>query len=165
MRRGSEVSDVCRILQSYADAGLFASFAVTQSTGTIGTFALAWRYLPCATLTVDVEATELTLLHVLPRVSSGSPMGRAYRQFLCNLSAADRPAHRRIDSGKVKVASKATRRGLALRLRVIDRDYDYATRALVRVVQESIYEFIFDGPYYDYRVQKLGVDPDRAAIL
>lgn len=164
MTMGSEVSDVRRILQAYADAGLFSSFAVTHSATTIGTFALTWRYLPRATLTVDVEADELTLSHVLPWVSSRSPMGRSYRQFLCNLSAAERPSHRRMDSGKVKIASKATRGGLALQVLVIDRDYDYATRALVRVVQESIYEFLLDGPYYDYRVQKLDVDPDQVTM-
>jgi hypothetical protein len=164
-RRGSKVGDVRRILQFYADAGLFAAFTVTQSARTIGIFAMTWRYLPRATLTVDVEAEEFTLLHVLPRVSSRSPMGRSYRQFLINLSAADRPSHRRIDSSKVKMASKATRGGLALRFRVTDRDYDYATRAFVRVLQESIYEFLLDGPYYDYRVQKLGFDPDRVTLL
>jgi len=45
---------------------------------------------------------------------------------------------------------------------MMDGDFEYATRAFIKVVQESIYEFLLDGPYWEYRITILGFDPDRA---
>jgi hypothetical protein len=158
----STLRNVRQVLQSYAGAGLFTAFSVTSCTSKVGNWAIAWRYLPCATLTVDAAAHELTLSHILPQVSSRSSMGKSYRLFLKGLSAPSRPRHRRVDPGKVRFVCRSTSGGLALRCRMMDGDFEYATRAFIKVLQESIYEFLLDGPYCEYRVTILGFDPDRA---
>src|SRR5258708_20401289 len=91
----STLRDVRDALQSYAGAGLFTAFSVTTCTSTIGCWTIAWRHLPRATLTVDAAAHELTLLHILPRISSRSTMGKPYRMFLKDLTARTRPLHPR----------------------------------------------------------------------
>jgi len=161
----STLRNVRQVLQSYADAGLFTAFSSSSCTRTEGNWAIAWGYLPRATLTVDAAAHELTLLHILPQISSRSTMGKSYRMFLKDLSARSRPRHRRVDASKVKLVCRSMPGGLALRCRMMDGDFEYATRAFINVVQESIYEFLLDGPYYEYRITILGLDPDRAIAL
>jgi len=158
----STLRNVRQVLQSYADAGLFTAFSSSSCTRTEGNWAIAWGYLPRATLTVDAAAHELTLTHILPHVSFRSTMGKSYRLFLKNLSAPSRPRHRRIDPSKLEFVCRSVPGGLALRCRVRDGDFEYATRAFIKVLQESIYEFLLDGPYCEYRITTLGFDPDGA---
>jgi hypothetical protein len=54
------------------------------------------------------------------------------------------------------------RQGLTLAVRVKDDEFVYCARKLVHIAQEVFMVFLREGPYYEYRVEKLGLDPDAA---
>ena len=70
------------------------------------------------------------------------------------------PDHRRIDPKKarLKVAARAGSVSVALTIR--NAEWEYGTRRLVHLAQEVFMVFLHDGPYSDYRVAQLGLDPE-----
>jgi hypothetical protein len=43
----------------------------------------------------------------------------------------------------------------------LDGDWDYAARQIVHLVDEIFQIFLLDGRWYEYRIEHLGLDPDR----
>ena len=126
------------------------------------TFRVAWHGLPSYSLTVDVHEQSLVLSNVLPGIRAKSDMYNALKQYLVSLSAEDRPLHRRIDSERFRVAAISQRNGIALRIAARNASLECTAKALVSLMQEFFYGFLIDGPFYDYRVNALGMNPDRA---
>jgi len=151
---------VHEVLASYATNGLFRSFARTQRQTRKSTFSVEWPFRKAQTVRVDVDAGIISFLDLLPGVPPKSPMQSALRTFLSELHAKRRPAHRRIDSKKARVRCVRFGGNLSVVVTVMDCDYEYATTKLIQAVQEVHFGFLHDGPYYEYRVAELGLNPD-----
>lgn len=68
------------------------------------------------------------------------------------------PDHRLVDPDKGRV-TLSVRDGTAT-LAIRANHHDYCTRRLVHIVHEVFMVFLWDGPYYDYRCEHLGLNPD-----
>ena len=53
---------------------------------------------------------------------------------------------------------------VSVALVVKNSEFEYATRRLVHLAQEVFMVFLPDGPYSDYRIEKLGLDPDNVWV-
>jgi hypothetical protein len=98
---------------------------------------------------------------LLPGVTSSPSMATELRAFLRRFETEEVPAHRRIDPRKARLRVAVRRGQLSLGLDVKHGEYDYCTRRLVHLVQEIFMVFLPDGPYHDYRIETLGLDPER----
>jgi len=122
---------------------------------------MVWHYDRPFELSFDASARTLKFPAVLPGVPARSPMYRELRVFLKSRQSDDLPDHRRVNPAKARIASANRRGAVSLTLTVKDGDFEYATRKMIQIVHEIFMIFLVDGPYYEYMVDQLGLDPDR----
>jgi hypothetical protein len=82
------------------------------------------------------------------------------RRFTSQFTSADLPPHRRVDPAKGRLRLTPRSAGVSLSLTVVRGEWEYCARRLVHIAHEIYMVFLPDGPYQQYRVEKLGLDPD-----
>ena len=85
----------------------------------------------------------------------------ALRDFLNERQSEAVPEHRRVNPAKARLACSNVRGNVAITITVKDGDFDYGARKIVHIVHEIFLVFLVDGPYYEYMIEQLGLDPDR----
>jgi len=88
-------------------------------------------------------------------------MYRELQAFLKARQTAEMPEHRRVNPSKAGITLSNQRGAVSLKLIVKDGDFDYGTRKIIHIVHEIFMVFLVDGPYFEYMVEQLGLDPDR----
>jgi hypothetical protein len=149
------------ILRGYVDRGVFRSLGAATPRGTQTAFAIVWHHHRSFRLVVDRAARTVSFPAVLPAIPARSSMLEELRRFTRQFASAGLPAHRRVDPDKGRLRLASRRAGVSLSLTVNRGEWEYCTRRLVHIAHEIYMVFLPDGPYQDYRVQRLGVDPDR----
>lgn len=153
------VSDV---LKGYAERGVFRSFSEGERRGGKMTFTMVWHHGRRFRLVLDSAAGAVSFPALLPGVPARSPMLKELKAFLRRFETAEVPEHRRIDPAKARLRIAVRAGSVSLALAVRKGEFEYCTRRLVHLAQEVFMVFLPDGPYDDYRVEKLGLDPNRA---
>jgi hypothetical protein len=153
---------VADILRAYAQRGMFRGYAEKPPRGSKHTFSLLWHYNRQYPFVLDLAADVVSFPELLPDITARSPMAAELKEFLRPFSTGEVPAHRRIDPDLGRLALKSQKGALTLAMTVIGGEYEYCTRKLVHLAHEIFMVFLWDGPYYDYRVASLGLDPDAA---
>jgi hypothetical protein len=141
---------------------MFSGFMEQPSQSAASTFNVLWHYNRQYPLVLDFAASSLSFPGLLPGVPARSPMVGELRAFLRPFSTDEVPAHRRVDSDRGRLTLKAQKGALTLAMQVKDGQYEYCARKLVHIAHEVFMDFLWDGPYYEYRVKQLGLDPDAA---
>jgi hypothetical protein len=153
---------VVDILRAYAQRGMFRGFAEKPARSSRRTFSVLWHYNRQYPVVLDLAAETLSFPGLLPGIAARSPMLAELKAFLRPFSTEEVPAHRRIDGDLGRLALTARKGALTLTMTVVGGEYEYCTRKLVHVAHEIFMVFLWDGPYYEYRVENLGLDPDAA---
>jgi hypothetical protein len=155
-----QIVAIADLLQSYADRGVFRGCSEPRRHGHRIEFTIVWHYdRPCR-FVVDTRARTVSFPDLLPDMQSGSLMMKELREFLASATSSELPVHRRIDPKRGMLRASVRDAHAQLTMRVMSSDYEYCARRLVHVAQEVFIVFLREGPYYDYRVESLGVDPD-----
>jgi hypothetical protein len=160
--RSDRAAQIAEILRGYAQRGMFRGFADKPSRGSTRTFNVVWHYDRQYPLVVDFNFHTLSFPALLPAISARSPMVEQLRAFLRPFSSDELPAHRRVNPDMGRLILKTQKGALTLTMEVKGGHYDYCTRKLVHIAHEIFMVFLWDGPYYEYRVDSLGLDPDAA---
>jgi len=148
------------VLRGYVDRGVFGSLGAPVSRGAQTAFTLVWHHGRSFRLIVDRTARTVSFPAVLPAIPARSPMLGELRRFTRQFISSDLPPHRRVDPGKARLRLTSNRAGVSLSLTVVRGEWEYCTRRLVHIAHEIYMVFLPDGPYQEYRVEKLGLDPD-----
>lgn len=151
------VSDV---LRGYAERGVFRSFSEGPRRGGKTTFKMLWHYQRVFRLDLDSAAGTIGFPALLPGVPARSPMLKDLKAFLHRFETDEVPPHRRIDRSKARLQITARAGSVSLALSVKNGELEYCARRLVHLAQEVFMIFLPDGPYYEYRVEQLGLDPN-----
>jgi hypothetical protein len=152
---------VTAILEGYAERAVFRGFSAHPARGGKATYRMVWHYDRSFEMALDVPERTLRFAEVLPGVPARSAMYRELRAFLKARQSAETPEHRRVNPAKARLTSTNQRGAVSLKLTVKDGDFDYATGKMIHIVHEIFMVFLVDGPYYEYMVEQLGLDPDR----
>ncbi len=152
---------VTAILEGYAEKAVFRGFSAHPKRGGKAKYSMVWHYDRPFELLLDVPKKTLQFPAVLPGVPARSAMYRELRAFLKSRTSAEMPEHRRVDRARARLATSNQRGAVSLTLTVKDGDFDYAARKIIHIVHEIFMVFLVDGPYYEYMVEHLGLDPDR----
>lgn len=160
-RRASEpaVPLVTGILQGYADKGIFRGFSPGPVAGSRASFRMIWHYDRQLELLLDASKRTLQFPDLLPGVDDA--LYRDFEAFVASRHAEDLPPHRRIDPSKARLNCRRKGGLVSVTITVKDGDFEYATRKLIHAVHETFLAFLADGPYFEYLVEHLGLDPDR----
>lgn len=159
MPRGqAPVEAVEALLRARADRGLFRSFAATRTRGRLDCSAVWLRERPVRIL-FDPRRGVLEFRDLLPGIPYRSGLDGDFRRFLKGRSAADLPAHRRVDPQRLSVRGRNRKGSVSLLLESLDRDWDYAVTKGLKLVNEVFLGFL-RGPYHEYAVTYLGEPED-----
>jgi hypothetical protein len=161
VKRQTPVDIVTAILEGYAEKAVFRGFSAHPQRGGKATYRMVWHYDRPFEMALDVPAKTLQFSAVLPGVPVRSAMYRELRAFLKSRQAPETLEHRRVNPAKARVTLSNQRGAVSLKITVKDGDFDYATRKIIHTVHEIFMVFLVDGPYYEYMVEQLGLDPDR----
>ncbi len=160
-KSGATVKQVTGILEGYAEKAVFRGFSAHPKTGGKAVYKMVWHYDRPFELLLDVPGKTLQFPAVLPGVPARSPMYRELQAFLKIRQTNEMPEHRRVNPAKARLTSSNQRGVVSLKLTVKDGDFEYATRKMIHIVHEIFMVFLVDGPYFEYMVEQLGLDPDR----
>lgn len=151
---------VGELLTGYVERGVFRSLSDGERRGGTTRFTMVWHHGRAFRLVADATARRVSFPELLPAVPARSAMLKELRAFLRQFDTSAVPAHRRIDpaKGRLRVAARAG--GVSVALEVRAGEWEYCTRKLVHLAQEVFMVFLPDGPYLEYRVEKLGLDPE-----
>jgi hypothetical protein len=155
------VALVTGILEGYAAKAVFRGFSAHPQGDGAATYRMVWHHDRPFKLLLDVQRKTLRFPAVLPGVPARSAMYRELQAFLKARQSGDMPEHRRVNPAKARVTSSTARGMVSVKLTVKDGDFDYATRKIIHIVHEIFMIFLVDGPYFEYMVEQLGLDPDR----
>jgi len=147
-------------MQDYGNRGVFTGLSSRIVRPGVVSFTARWHRALVFTLTVDASSRTLTIPVVLPNVPARSAMYRNYRAFVASHHSRSLPSHRRTDAAKTRLACRNRRGKVSLVVNVTGNHFEYATQRLVHLVHETFLFFLAEGPYYEYRVEQLGDDPD-----
>jgi len=159
-RRSGDLGGVIELLRGYAERGVFRSFSQADRRGGKTTFNVLWHHGRVFRLVVDTTAHTVSFPALLPDVPAGSPLFTDLEAYLHQFETKAVPVHRRIDPAKARLCIARRSGNVAVSLAVKRGQYAYCAKRLVNLAHEVFMVFLPDGPYYDYRVQKLGVDPE-----
>lgn len=151
---------VTSILKDYAHRGVFRGFAPGPVQDGKAFFQVVWHRDRRLDLNLDTRKRTLTFPVILPAVPPDMFAG-----FTAYLESQHDPSllpHRLVDRSRavLKAVRKARTGDTSLSIESKDGDYEYATRKLIGVADDTFKTFIHDGPYFDYQVAHLGLDPD-----
>jgi hypothetical protein len=152
---------VTAILEGYAEKAVFRGFSAHPEGNGKATYRMVWHHDRPFELSLDVPGKTLRFPAVLPGVPARSPMYRELQAFLKVRQTAELPEHRRVNPAKAGITLSSQRGAISLTFTVKDGDFDYATRKIIHIVHEIFMIFLVDGPYFEYMVDQLGLDPDR----
>lgn len=156
----AHVRRVNDVLRDYAGRGVFRSVSDGDRRAGTTSFTMVWHHGLVFRFVLDCSAATVSFPALLPGVPARSSMAKELKAFLGRFQTDDVPAHRRIDSTKARLRISIQSGTVSLALVVRNSEFEYATRRLVHLAQEVFMVFLPDGPYYDYRIEKLGLDPD-----
>jgi hypothetical protein len=158
----THVRHVRDVLRDYAGRGVFRSLDDGERRAGRTTFTMVWHHGLPFRFVLDTSARTVSFPALLPGVPARSSMAQELKAFLDQFQTSDVPAHRRIDPARARLRIAIRDGNVSVALAVRNGQFEYATRRLVHLVQEVFMIFLPDGPYSDYRVEKLGLDPDIA---
>lgn len=159
-RGAPDLAGVAALVRGYVERGFFRSATQPQHRGHVTTLSVVWHHRRTFRLAIDTQAETVALPDLLPGVPARSAMMKELRAFLHQFETTDVPDHRRIDPLKGRLRVSVRRGTVSLALDVKRRHYEYCTRRLVHLAHEVFVVFLPDGPYDEYRVTHLGVDPE-----
>lgn len=152
---------VGELLQEYAGRGVFSGFSQHQSRGGNGEYRLRWHRGQLFHLAWNDARQTLRVGCVVPAVPAGSAMYRELKAWLRARQDETLPDHRRCDRSKLGLRTYNRAGEVALTLRVLDGDIDYAVRRLVALMNEIYLDFLASGLYYEWQLETFNLDPDR----
>ena len=152
---------VSGILETYAARAVFRGFSRGRASNGRATFKMLWHRDRLFELILDTKRKTLRIPLVLPEVPARSSMYREVREFVTSRFSDALPEHRRIDAAKTRIQCGNRGSNVSLTLTALDGDFDYATRKLIHLVHEIYMDFLLDGRYYEYMIEKFNLDPDR----
>lgn len=152
---------VTGILEGYAEKAVFRGFSAHPKRGGKAAYQMVWHYDRRFELLLDVPNKTLRFPSLLPGVPARSPMYRDLQAFVKERTSGDLPEHRSITPAKARAALGNERGVVSLTLTVRDHDFEYGARKLIQLAHEIFLVFLVDGPYFEYTVEQLGLDPDQ----
>ena len=157
----SQIDIVAAVLAGYAERRVFLGFSRGPTSGGNATFQIAWHRGRVFELRFDPRAGTLRLPELLTGIPSDSTMYEELKTFIRSRQSDDLPDHRRLDARKIQIRTYDRGGNILLVVKAKDRDFEYAVRKLVHLINEIYLTFLADGKYFDYLVETFNLDPDR----
>jgi hypothetical protein len=151
---------VSNVLDGYLNRGFFCALSKLSESPKLTAYTVVWHRNRRLLLEIDYESRTITVENLLPGLTLESPMGRDLVAFLGEFRSRRMPRHRRIDARIGAVHCIEGEGGVSLSLAMRGTNYEAGVRKIVQIVHELFLDFLLSGPYRQYQIDQLGLDPD-----
>ena len=151
MRSGSR-NEVSRILEGYAQRGVFRSYSEIASqsvTNDVTEFRFVWLTPEPLRVVFDATRDALIFEDLLPGVHRESELAAELKAFIRSLTSPGLPDHRRLDPTRLRAIYRNRQGRVSLAFLIQGGDFDYGVRKAVNVVNEIFLSFltVYHPPY------------------
>ena len=151
---------VSNVLDGYLTRGFFRALSKLSESPKLTAYTVVWHRNRRLLLEIDYESRTITVENLLPGLTLESPMGRDLIAFLGEFRSRRMPRHRRIDARIGAVHCIEGEGGVSLSLAMRGTNYEAGVRKIVQIAHELFLDFLLNGPYRQYQIDQLGLDPD-----
>ena len=156
MARGGET--VARMLQGYADRGVFRGLTAESLPGGRARFTFTWLTRRPMALHVDREATRLRFVDLLTQVDGRSSMGRDLAALIAARTSRTLPTHRRLDVRRASVEASTRKGAWSLVVTAHGTAHAYAIRYALNLVNDVF--LLLHEKYPDYLIEHFGLSAE-----
>ncbi|QQS47451.1 MAG: hypothetical protein IPM66_01970 [Acidobacteriota bacterium] len=149
---------VAAVLENYARRGIFRGFSRGTVRSGKASFRMVWHHDQVFDLVLDLRKARLRIPLLLPDVPSR--MYADLREFVRSRQSDELPEHRRIDPERAAVRLHNRSGSVSITMTAPDGSLEYATRKLIHLVHEIFLTFLQEGIYFEYAVDKFGLNPE-----
>jgi len=129
-------------LNAYAERGVFRSFSRTVFVKGKAEFRFFWLLDLPFHMTFDTRGGVIAFPKLLPGIQPASDLEAELKAFLADCASADRPEHRRLDPARLRIDYVNRGRAATLSVKILDGDWESATRKAVHLVNEVFLNFL-----------------------
>ncbi len=146
---------VRKVLQGYADRGVFRAFSEVPSRGGTAEFKFHWFPITTEpfTLIYANRTRALTFERLLRAMPAKSEMYSELKSFIKERSSADLPQHRRIDPERAEVRCSNRLGSVSITVLIKGNEYEYGVRKAVNLVSDLFMDLLTESTYYEYMVE------------
>ena len=141
---------VRRVLESYADRGVFRAFVEEAPRRGRHRFRFVWLKREPMVLTYETARETVAFPALLEGVAPCSPVWTDVRRFLAERTSRSLPPHRRIDPERIEIRCTHRKSAVSIGLRAKRGGSSYAARRLVNLVHELFVMLRQAHPEYDW---------------
>ncbi len=149
------LSIVRKVLQGYADRGVFRALTEVQSASSRnGKAEFKFLWFPITkepfTLIYTNRTPALTFKRLLRGMPAKSEMYSKLKSFIKARSSADLPEHRRIDAERAEVRCSNRLGSVSVTVIIKRNAYDYGVRKAINLVSDLFMDLLPESTYYEY---------------
>ncbi len=151
-----------KVLQGYADRGVFRAFTEVPSRNGKAEFKFLW--FPITKEPLTLIYTNRTRALIFKRLLRGMPakseMYSELKSFIKERSSADLPEHRRIDPERADVRCSNRLGSVSVTVVIKENEYEYGVRKAVNLVSDLFMDLLPESTYYEYMAENFDVPED-----
>ncbi len=153
---------VRKVLQGYADRGVFRALAEVPSRNGKAEFKFLWFPITKEpfTLIYTDRTRALTFKRLLRGMPAKSEMCSELKSFIKARSSADLPEHRRIDPERADVRCCNRLGSVSVTVVIKENEYEYGVRKAVNLVSDLFMDLLPESTYYEYMAEHFDL-PDE----
>ncbi len=143
---------VRKVLQGYADCGVFRAFTEVPSRNGKAEFNFLWFPITEEpfTLIYNNRTRALTFKRLLRGMPAKSEMYSEFKSFIKERSSADLLEHRRINPARAVVRCSNRLGSVSVTVVIKGNDYEYGVRKAINLVSDLFMDLLPESTYYEY---------------
>ncbi len=149
------LSIVRKVLQGYADRGVFRAFTEVPSRNGMAEFKFLWFPITKErfTLIYTDRTRALTFKRLLRCMPAKSEMYSELKSFIKDKSSPDLPEHRRVDPERAEVRCSNRLGSVSVTVIIKGNEYEYGVRKAVNLVSDLFMDLLHESSYYEYMAE------------
>ena len=146
---------VRKVLQGYADRGVFRAFTEVPSRNGKAQFKFLWFPITEEpfTLIYSNRTRALSFKRLLRGMPAKSEMYSELKRFIKQRSSADLPEHRRIDPERAELRCSNRLGSVSVTVVIKGNETEYGVRKAVNLVSDLFMDLLHESTYYEYMTE------------
>ncbi len=153
---------VRKVLQDYADRGVFRAFTEVPSRNGKAEFKFLWFPITQEpfTLSYSNRTCALTFERLLRGMPAKSEMYAKLKSFIQDRSSADLPEHRRINPERAEVRCFNRLGSVSVTLVIQGNETEYGVRKAVNLISDLFMDLLPESTYYEYMAEHFDISDE-----
>lgn len=156
------LATIRKVLQTYADRGVFRAFSETKTRNGSTAFRVLWLPITSEPFTLAYNNKQHALIfkNLLTGMPAKSEQYSELKSYLVERCSQHIREHRRIDSRRVEVQCSNRLGNVSLKLIIKKNNFEYGVRRALNLVNDLFLDHLNESTYYDYMAEHFDMPED-----